>query len=91
MPAACRRRRAVVFRLDECEGKVRLVIEDIVGAFGLPTSDELAPNDDSAFGKPDLFANLSQLIPPCLFHCRRDEFRADGAFAQGFLIEIHHL
>lgn len=54
---------AIAFRLDERNGDIRLVIEDIVGAFGLPTSHELAPDDDPPFGKPDFLTNLRQLVP----------------------------
>ena len=48
----------VVFGLDEGDGDVRLVVEDVVGALGLAAGDQLAADDDPAFGEVDLLANL---------------------------------
>jgi hypothetical protein len=37
----------VVLCLDDGDGDIGLVIEDVIGAFRLATGDELAPNDDA--------------------------------------------
>lgn len=81
---------AVVFCLDDGDGEIRLVVENVVGAFGLLAGDEVAPDDDSPFGKPDLLAKLRQLIPSSPLHRRRDELGADVALAKRFLIEFRH-
>ena len=48
----------VVLGLDEGDGDVRLVVEDVVGALGLAAGDQLAADDDAALGEADLLANL---------------------------------
>jgi hypothetical protein len=58
----------VVFRLDDDERDVALVIEDVLSALRLTARDELPPNDDPPFGEVDLFPNLrdkSCEIPIC--------------------------
>ena len=51
-PAACRRRRVVVvLRLDQGDGDVRLVVENVVGALGFAAGDQLAADDDPALGE----------------------------------------
>ena len=53
----------VVLGLDEGDGDVGLVVEDVVGALGLAAGDELAADDDPALGEADLLADLRHLIP----------------------------
>lgn len=80
----------VVFCLNEGNRNVRFIVEDIVSEIGFAAGDEFAPDNDSPFGEADLFANLRQLIPSCFRNGGRDEFRADVAFAQRFLVEVCH-
>jgi hypothetical protein len=44
----------VVLGLDESDGEVRLVVENVVGALSLFPSDEPAANDDPALGELEL-------------------------------------
>ena len=53
----------VVLGLDEGDGDVRLVVEDVVGALGLAAGDQLAANDDAALGEADFFADLRHAHP----------------------------
>ena len=76
----------VVLRLDDGDGDVRLVVEDVVGALGLAAGDHLAANDDPALGEVDLLANLRHDIPARLLHGGRDELGADVALAEVFFI-----
>ena len=76
----------VVLGLDQGDGDVRLVVEDVVGALGLAARDQLAANNDPAFGKADLLANLRLNVPARLHDGRGDELRADVAFAEVFLV-----
>ena len=88
-PAACRRRRVVVvLGLDEGDRDVGLVVEDVVGAFGLAAGDQLAADDDPALGEADLLANLGHLIPARLLDGRGDELGADVAFAEELLVHV---
>ena len=80
----------VVLRLDQGDGDVRLVVENVVGALGLAAGDQLAADDDPAFGEIDLFANLRQDIPARLLDGGRDELGADVAFAERLLVESRH-
>ncbi len=76
----------VVLRFDKGYGDVRLVVEDVVGALGLASDDELSANDDAAFREADLLANLRHHVPARLFDGRCDELRADIAFAEVLLV-----
>ena len=53
----------VVFGLDDGDGDIGLVVEDVVGTLGLATGDKLAPDDDAALGESDLLADLHHRIP----------------------------
>jgi len=75
-----------VFDLDEGDGNVRFVVENVVGALGLATGDQPAADDDPAFGERDLLSNLRQDIPARLLDSGRDELSADVAFAEVFLV-----
>ena len=76
----------VVLGFDEGDGDVGLVVENVVGALGLAAGDQLAADDDPAFGERDLLANLGQDIPARLLDGGRDELRADVAFAEVLFI-----
>ena len=54
----------VVLGLDDGDGDVGLVIEDVVGQLGLAAGDHLAPDNDPSFGESDLFANLQHRSHP---------------------------
>ena len=76
----------VVLRFDKCDRDVRLVVEDVVGEFCLTAGDQLSADNNPAFGKKDLLANLRQNIPARILHGRREELGADVAFGEAFLI-----
>jgi hypothetical protein len=44
----------IVFCLDDGDGNIGLVIEDVIGALGLATRHELSTDDDTALGERDL-------------------------------------
>ena len=77
---------SVVLGLDERDRNVWLVVENIVGALGLPARDQLAAHDDPALCKAHFLANLQQLVPPSLAQGRRDELGADVTFTETFLV-----
>jgi hypothetical protein len=76
----------VVFGLDEGDGNVGLVVENVVGTLGLAAGYQSAADDDPAFCERNLFANLRQDIPARLLDSGRDELSTDVAFAEAFLI-----
>ena len=76
----------VVLGLDDREGNVGLVVEDVVGALGLTASDQLAANDDAALGEADLLADLVHLVPAGPAEGGRDELGADVAFGEGSFV-----
>ena len=53
----------VVLGLDDGDGDVGLVVEDVVGALGLAARDQLAADDDAALGEADFLADLRHLVP----------------------------
>ena len=69
----------VVLGLDDREGDVGLVVQDVVGAFGLAARDQLAADDDAALGEVDLLADLVHLVPACPAEGGSDELGADVA------------
>ena len=76
----------VVLRLDEGDGDVGLVVEDVVGPLALASAGEPAADGDAALGEADLLADLHHLVPPGLAQRRGDELGADVAFAEAFLV-----
>ena len=81
----------VVFGLDDREGQVRLVEEQIVGPLPLAPARELASDDDAARREAVLAADLRELVPARLRDRRSDVVLADFGFVQGFLIAHHAL
>ena len=77
---------SVILGLDHGHGNVGLVIEDVVGPVTLTAADQLAAHDDAPLGEADLLADLLHLVPPVLSQGGRDEFGADIAFAEAFLV-----
>ena len=51
----------VVLGLDDGNGDVGLVVEDVVGEFGLPADDHLAADVDLALGEVDVVLDLAQI------------------------------
>jgi hypothetical protein len=49
----------VVLRLNDCNGNIRLVIEDVVCTLGFAACNQFASNDDPALGKAVLRASAS--------------------------------
>ncbi len=78
----------VVLGFDQGDGEIGLVIEDIVGPLGFAAGDELAANDDSAFGERDLATNLRCLIPAGLNDRWRDALGANIGFAEGLFVHF---
>ncbi len=76
----------VVLGLDQGDGNIGLVIEDVIGALGLAARDQLAADDDAALGETDFLANLEHGIPSGLYDGGRDELGADVAFAEVFFV-----
>jgi len=64
------------------------IVKNVVGALGLAAGDQPAADDDPAFRERDLLANLRQDVPTRLLDGRRDEFRANVAFGEIFLVHI---
>ena len=77
----------VVVGFDNRERNIGLVIEDAVGALRLAAGDELAADDDAAFGEADLFAKLRHLVPPGLAEGGGDGFRTDVPLAELLLVQ----
>jgi hypothetical protein len=63
-----------------------MILRKNIGALGLAARDQLAADDDPAFREADFLTNLRHLIPPGPLDGRRDELRADVAFAEGGLV-----
>jgi hypothetical protein len=57
----------IILCLNQRDGDVRLVVENVVGKLGFATGDESAADDDPSLREVDLLANLRQVIPPRLF------------------------
>jgi hypothetical protein len=76
----------VVLGLDQGDGNVRLVIEDVIGPLGLAAGDELAAHDDPALGEADFLADLREQVPAGRLDGGGDELRADVALAEVFFV-----
>ena len=75
----------VVLGLDQRDGDVGLIVEDVVGALALAPADQLAAHDDATLGEADLLTDLRHLVPPGLVQGGRDELGADVALGEAFL------
>ena len=78
----------VVLGLDDGDGDVGFVVEDVVRplAFGCVPAGQLATHDDGSGGEGDLLTDLG-LGPARTHHRRGDELGADVPFAQAFFIQ----
>lgn len=70
----------VILRLDHGDRKIWLVVKDVVSALAFATRDQLAADDNAAFGEADFFSDLKQRIPSRIVYRRRNEVRADFSF-----------
>ena len=62
------------------------MIQNVIGALGLATSDELSANNNAPLGEGDLFADLHHPIPACPLYRRAYKLGADIALAEIFLV-----
>ncbi len=81
----------VVLCLDDSDGKIGLVEQDVVGPFVLASCVQFAANNDAPLGQEEFFPYLSQDVPSSLHQSRGDEFGADVAFAERLLIHLFHV
>jgi hypothetical protein len=72
----------VVFRLDDRDRDVGLVVEDVIGALGFTARHKLAAYDDAALREAHLLADLQHLVPTDRTEGGRDELGADIAFGE---------
>ena len=77
---------AVVLGLDDGNGEIGGVVEDVVGALVLAPGVQLAADDDAAPGEADLLAHLRGEIPAGTPQGRGDVLRADVAFREVLLV-----
>jgi hypothetical protein len=78
----------VVFGLDEGHGDIGLIIENIVGPFGLAPGNQFAADDNPAFSEEDFLTNLGLDVPARLFKSGGDKFGADIPFAESLFIHL---
>ena len=76
----------IVLGLDNGDRNIGFVIKNVVGALGFAAGNELAPDNDAAFGEVDLFANLHHPVPARAFDGGAYELGADIALAEIFLV-----
>ncbi len=72
----------IVLGLDDGDRDIGLVIQNVVGAFGLAARDELSAHDDAAFRESNLLANLHHAVPARALDGGAYELGADIAFAE---------
>ena len=72
----------VVLGLDDREGNVGLVVEDVVHPLLRAASVNFSPHIDAAIGEADFFANLGVEIPSRRHEAGCDKLGADVAFAE---------
>ncbi|GEM_PF-1842423 len=72
----------IVLGLDQSDGPVGPVVEDVIGSLGLTPSNQLAAHDDPAFSEADLAPNLGGFVPAGACQVRRDVLRTNVAFTQ---------
>ena len=76
----------VVLGLDDRNGQVGGVVEDVVGPLLLAARVQLAAHDDAALGEADFFAHLRGEIPAGPLQGRGDVLGADVALGEFFLV-----
>ena len=75
----------VVLCFDDGYRNVGLVIQDVIGALGFATGNELSADDDAPLGEGNLLAELHHPVPARAFHGGAYELGADIALAEVFL------
>jgi len=73
---------AIVFCLDNGNGNIGLVVQDVVSALRLSARHELSTNDNAPFGEGDFFADLQSPIPSALLNRRANELGTDVSLAE---------
>ena len=76
----------VVLGLDQGDGQVGGVVEDVVGPFLLAPRVQLAAHDDAAPGEADFLAHLGGEVPASPLQGRGDVLGADVALGEVFLV-----
>ncbi len=56
----------IVLGLDQGDGDVWFVIQNVVGPLAFAPADQLAAHDDASLGEADLLADLRYPVPPGL-------------------------
>ena len=69
-------------------GDVRLVKQDIIGAFVLGAGMQLATHDNTPLGEGEFFTDLGRNIPARLLQGGRNVLRADIALGKLFFIHL---
>ena len=80
----------VVLCLDDSDGNVRFVVENVVGKLSLSPSVHVTPHVNPPIREMDLFPNLGLHVPSGIDQSRRDILRADVAFAEVFFAFLDH-
>ena len=76
----------VVLRLDDGNGQVLLVIEDVVSSTRLATAVHFAAHDNASLGEADFLTYLLMQIPASVTNGRGNEFAADITLGKRFLV-----
>ena len=76
----------VVLSLDDGDGDIGLVVENIISTFLCATGVEFSPDIDPSIGEGDFLANLVLDVPARCLDLGRDELGADVAFAEIFFV-----
>jgi hypothetical protein len=78
----------IVFSLDDRDGDVWFVVENVVRELRLSAGHHLASDVDLPFGEVDLALDLGPLHPSRRDYGRRDELRRDVSLAEVSLAHI---
>ena len=76
----------IVLRLNDGDGNVRFVIENVVGPLPGSTGVEFPPDINPAVREADFLTHLVMKVPPGLDKMGRDELGTNIALAEGFLV-----
>lgn len=86
---ACPHGVGIVFRLDDGDGDVWLIIKDIVGPLAFAPCGEFAPHVDFTIGERDFFEELRVLVPASGFEGGGDVLGADVPFGEELFVQGH--
>lgn len=76
----------VVFGLDDCDGYIWLVTEDVIGPLGFTARNQFSTDDDPPLCERHFFTNLQHPVPTRSLDRRADKFATDIAFAEFFFV-----